>query len=42
MKRREVETSLESSITALRNTLNFVREQDQKERDENKTLARVI
>ena len=34
MKRRDVENSLESTITALRNALEFVREQDQKERDD--------
>ncbi|MGE3956788.1 MAG: DivIVA domain-containing protein [Vicinamibacterales bacterium] len=34
LKRRDVETSLEASIQALRNTLEFVREQDVRERDE--------
>ncbi len=34
LKRRDVETSLEASIQALRNTLEFVREQDGRERDE--------
>lgn len=34
LKRREVETSLESTIGSLRNTLEFVREQEQRERDE--------
>jgi len=34
MKRRDVENSLESTITALRNALEFVREQDQKERED--------
>ena len=33
LKRREVETSLEASIQALRNTLDFVREQDGREQD---------
>ena len=33
-KRRDVENSLESTISALRNALSFVREQDQKERDD--------
>ncbi len=40
MKRREVENSLESSIASLRNTLEFVREQDQRERDEKILLHR--
>ena len=34
MKRREVETTLESTIASLRNTLEFVREQEQREREE--------
>jgi cell division initiation protein len=34
LKRREVENMLESSVTALRSTLEFVREQDQRDRDE--------
>jgi cell division initiation protein len=34
MKRREVENSLESTIGALRNTLEFVREQEQRDREE--------
>jgi cell division initiation protein len=34
MKRREVEATLESSVTALRSTLEFVREQDQRDREE--------
>jgi cell division initiation protein len=34
LKRREVETSLESTIGSLRNTLEFVREQEQRERDD--------
>ena len=34
MKRREVEYSLESTIGALRNTLEFVREQEQRDREE--------
>ena len=40
MKRRDVENSLESTIAALRNSLDFVREQDQKERDEKVLLHR--
>jgi cell division initiation protein len=40
MKRREVENSLESTILALRNTLEFVREQEQRERDEKILLHR--
>ena len=40
LKRREVENSLESSITTLRSTLEFVREQEQRERDEKILLHR--
>ena len=40
MKRREVENSLESTIASLRNTLEFVREQEQRERDEKILLHR--
>lgn len=34
LKRRDVETTIESTIQTLRNTLEFVREQDARERDE--------
>ena len=40
MKRREVETTLESTISALRNTLDFVREQEQREREDKILLHR--
>jgi cell division initiation protein len=40
LKRREVETSLESTIASLRNTLEFVREQEQREREEKILLHR--
>jgi cell division initiation protein len=40
MKRREVETTLESSISALKSTLEFVREQEQREREERILLHR--
>ena len=40
MKRREVETTLESTIGTLRNTLEFVREQEQREREEKILLHR--
>ena len=40
LKRREVENSLESTIASLRNTLEFVREQEQRERDEKILLHR--
>ena len=40
LKRRDVENSLESTITTLRNSLEFVREQDQKERDDKILLHR--
>jgi cell division initiation protein len=38
LKRRDVETTIESTIQALRNTLDYVREQDQREH-EDKVLA---
>jgi cell division initiation protein len=34
LKRRDVETSIESTMLALRNTLEFVREQEARDRDE--------
>ena len=34
LKRRDVETSIESTIQTLRNTLEFVREQDARDREE--------
>jgi len=40
MKRQEVETTLESTIASLRNTLEFVREQEQREREEKILLHR--
>jgi len=40
LKRREVENSLEASISALRSTLDFVKEQEQRERDEKILLHR--
>jgi len=38
LKRRDVEATIESTIHALRNTLEFVREQEQRDREE-KVLA---
>jgi len=40
LKRRDVENSLESTISSLRNALEFVREQDQKEREDKVLLHR--
>src|SRR3954469_8753992 len=40
LKRREVENTLESSITTLRSTLEFVREQEQRDREEKILLHR--
>ena len=40
LKRRDVETSIESTISTLRNTLEYVREQEQRERDEKILLHR--
>ena len=34
LKRKDVETSLESTIQTLRNTLEYVREQDMRERED--------
>lgn len=34
LRRREVETNIESVISSLNHTLDFVREQDKRERDE--------
>ena len=39
-RRRETETSVEAIINALKNTLDFVREQDQKDRDDKIRLMR--
>lgn len=39
-RRRETETSVEAIINALKNTLDFVREQDQKEREDKIRLLR--
>jgi cell division initiation protein len=40
MRRRETETSVESIINALKNTLDFVREQDARDRDDKIRLMR--
>ncbi|HVC18861.1 MAG TPA: DivIVA domain-containing protein [Vicinamibacterales bacterium] len=40
LKRKEAETSIESTISALRNTLDYVREQDERERQEKVLLHR--
>jgi cell division initiation protein len=40
LKRREVENSLEATIATLRSTLEFVREQEQREREERILLHR--
>lgn len=40
LKRREVEISLEASIGSLRNTLEYIREQEQRDRDEKIRLVR--
>lgn len=39
LKRRDVETSLEATIQTLRNTLEFVREQDARDRDDRQLLV---
>ena len=40
LKRKDVETSLESTIQTLRNTLEYVREQDEREREDKILLHR--
>ena len=40
LKRRDVETTVESTIAALRNTLEYVREQEARERDDRILLHR--
>jgi cell division initiation protein len=40
MKRRDVETTLQSTIATLRNALEFIREQDQKDREDKILLHR--
>jgi cell division initiation protein len=40
LKRKDVETTIEASISTLRNTLEFVREQEQRERDDRILLHR--
>jgi cell division initiation protein len=40
LKRKDVEVTIESSILALKNTLEFVREQEGRERDDNILLHR--
>lgn len=40
LKRKDVETSIEANIMTLRNTLDFVREQEARERDDNVLLHR--
>ena len=40
LKRRDVEASLQATISALRNALDFVKEQDQKEREDKILLHR--
>ena len=41
LKRKDVETSIEATIQTLKNTLDYVREQEQRERDERVLLHRV-
>jgi cell division initiation protein len=38
LKRKDVETTIEATIQALRNTLEFVREQDARDREDKKSL----
>jgi len=41
LKRKDVETTIESTITTLKNTLEYVREQESRDRDEKVLLHRV-
>ena len=41
LKRKDAETAVEATIQALRNTLEFVREQDEREREERVALRKV-
>jgi cell division initiation protein len=41
LKRKDVETTIESTIQTLKNTLDYVREQETRERDEKVLLHRV-
>ena len=41
LKRRDVETTIESTIQTLRNTLEYIREQEGRERDEKILIHRV-
>ena len=41
LKRRDVETTMESTIQTLRNTLEYIREQEARERDEKILIHRV-
>jgi cell division initiation protein len=42
LKRRDVETSLEATIQAVRNTLEYIREQETREREDKFVLRKVI
>jgi cell division initiation protein len=42
LKRKDVEVTIESTILTLRNTLDFVREQDSRDREERTILRKVI
>jgi cell division initiation protein len=42
LKRKDAETAVEATIQALRNTLEFVREQDEREREERVALRKVV
>jgi cell division initiation protein len=42
LKRKDVEVTIESTILTLRNTLDFVREQDSRDREERTMLRKVI
>ena len=39
LKRREVQTNIEACVSSLQNTLDFVREQDQRERDRDQRVV---
>ena len=42
MKRREVQTNVEACVSALQNTLDYIREQEQRERDKPAAVSRQL
>ena len=42
LKRREVQTNVEACVSALQNTVDYIREQDQRERDKPSAVSRQL